>query len=734
MKSSRIFAVLALTVASTAVWAQEGTVRVGGTARSGNDNSSKLEQFTVVPDGEAFFGLDLSFDAGHGNYFTIVGNHLFVGDERARAQFGKRAGWRVGLYYDRNQNWISSTAVTAFSYAGSGRYLVDDTLQSTIETAGNAAAWELAADPFDLRYKRKKAGADFHVPFLDDAFALSGYYETTARDGWQPYAFALFRTRNSAAAAPDQRIFEFPAHLDDRTKDARVALEYARGPLFLSASGMVSRFENSVDKLTLDNPTRLTAVADGPTIVQGAWWPDNRAAYVDLQGAYRLGKEHRISAQFSKGRMRQDEDLLPYSPNDPLVFADVVVPGFSVWSPYTAVDAKIDTTAYALKFVGSPGKWGYEVAYRVYDLDNKTPLYTFTAVPRMDTHIETLESYSNVAADWRKESLRASGRYDVTDWLRLGLGVTQTDWERPTRRIKENGVTALRGSADIKFSHWLHGRLTYVDESQDIDSEIETPDPAEGEDPRNRQFDIAERDSKRWEAHLGFSPFEHFEFAVFGASGDNKFPSSQVGLRKEKYENVGFDVGYEFAEGVSLFANWVEEKFKWDHTSSFGTNFTPAGDADLWSSRTRDSIKTWQFGVNVEPSGRVAFGVDYTKTNGTSDQACIFVPGGALQADCRFPTTSSGVQYPGWPTVTSDLSWLRAHGKVDLSDRLALGVEVAKYQYDGEDWALDFVDVYMNGAVENPTNSVGLRNSVFLDLKLPDFDADVYTVYLDAKF
>ncbi len=714
---------------ASAVVAQEGTVRAGYTTRSGEDASSLLQKYEVIPDGDVSLGLDVTIGLSDGRYVSLFGDKIFDGDEYGRIEYGRAGGFVVGAFFDRHQNWISNTGATAFVHQGSGVYTVDDDLQLANQTAGNTLAWRDAATPVDLRYERKAMGFDFAVPFLD-AYTVSGSYKDEQRDGTKPVTFALFRGTTAGTGRPDQRIFEIPGAVDDGTKDMRLGVEYARGPLFLSANAFVSEYENNVGSYVFDNPSRIAPIAQGPTVIQGSVMPDNEAFNVDFQAAYRLGRQHRLSATFGTGRMESSDPMLDYSLNDPVVFTTPTFPDPQLAAPYTAFAGQIDTTHYMLKAAGDVSRFGYEVSYRGYEVENKAGHYEFVDAARMDTLIEE-GPWHNEPADFSYDKLRAGVDFDAFEWLRLGVEYDVVNWERPERRVTENTVTALRGIVEARYKSFLTARISYTDASQEEDA---LGEPADGEDALARQFDVSERDTKAYDAHVMVMPSDRLSFGASLTSSESEYPTAAqgYGVTASSYDTWGLDLSFAMTDNVSLFGVYVNEAFDWDQQSRYARG-TPNPALDSWRTETRDETDTYQVGFNARVTKKLDFQLDYTLSDGVSQVACFAAPGGNAAGDCAFPTTPTPVVQPNYPDVTSKLSWFKARGSYAFTPHFGLGLEFWKYEYEGEDWATDVMDVYM-GDVLNPANQLGLNNTVFLGAQVPDYDADIYRVYVDYTF
>lgn len=234
--------------------------------------------------------------------------------------------------------------------------------------------------------------------------------------------------------------------------------------------------------------------------------------------------------------------------------------------------------------------------------------------------------------------------------------------------------------------------------------------------------------------HLMVVPVESLDFGFSFARGKNDFPDSVFGVTADGFRNYGLDATYSLGEKVTLFGNYLKEKFEWDQASAYSTGTPPA--ADFWRTETRDETRTWQIGFHAAPTTRLDLTVDYTQSNGASRQTCIFVEGGSASGNCTFPTSSTNPSFPvtiysGWPDVSTRFYWFKAAGRLDVGKGFLLGFEYWKYKFEEEDWALDPMRVFMG---DFAPVTAGVRFSTFLGARIPDYDADIYRAYLSYTF
>ena len=162
-----------------------------------------------------------------------------------------------------------------------------------------------------------------------------------------------------------------PAPVDQTTDIVEAMFAYGTSRLQFGFGIYASFFNNHDDTLTFQNPySHLTSWDDSVAFPgsQGrtALEPDNSYIQFKAYGGMNFNSTTRLSAAFSYGKMKQDDDLLPYSINPDLVVHTPV--------PLTSLDAKINTTMFNMRLTSQLARrLGLAVNYHYDDRDNKTP-------------------------------------------------------------------------------------------------------------------------------------------------------------------------------------------------------------------------------------------------------------------------------------------------------------------------------------------------------------------------
>jgi hypothetical protein len=320
--------------------ATSGSVTIGAQGGSGIDESSKLQQYQIVPKGVFMPGGTLSWQNGTGYFLKLKTNNLGLDDQFAALSFGRKDGFQLNLSWDQNPNWLSNTARTPYTQTISGDtafYHVPDGMRLALQNVyapwvastasnptgiGSAPAnptrpgffavdpWVSLSQPINLRYVRKTGTAALSFP-LGETLSFNVSYSREQRDGNKNTTF--YGGPNYEVATP----------IAFRTHSVRAEAEFADGRWFANAALNFSKFLNDVRYAEIDNPERLEMAnpTNGSNVINDAasfrlWLPpDNQAYSVDLSGGVKLPRRHKVTVSLSTGNMSMDTDLLPISTN-----------------------------------------------------------------------------------------------------------------------------------------------------------------------------------------------------------------------------------------------------------------------------------------------------------------------------------------------------------------------------------------------------------------------------------
>lgn len=785
-----IVAVLALVIAGQPepARAEEGSTTsasttVYGQTTSDPQESSKFQEYRDLPNGFFVGNLDFNWrDAGW--FFDLSGIDLLQNDQRLTTAFGQRGKLRVRLGYDENPKWFSNTAETLYDRED-GLFVLPLPLRLGHEgfmaspqfpTLGDMVAANLdAAQDFpDLRYRRDTTTADVRwTP--DDHWTLGAGYSHEERAGRHPLTLGTYFSAGD--------ITEIPATTDYLTQNASLSVEYAR-PLFnLGAQVGMSQFSNDVearlapdrvipDVLVLDNPLRAADALAGLNAAAAQFLiarpPDNESLWLHLNGGVKVGSWARLSGQLSMGQNKQDQHLPPFSlhsdpslrttmipdPGDPLSSITVPVevrrgdlygPAVSGYDGGGRFDGDVDLFSHDLRFTGRPIRWfDFKLFSHSYEYDNKTGEYFVTDYVRADTGLEGI-SRAALPFAWKKDNLGVDLRFKPLRRLGLTAGYEEESWEREFRNTQDSTEDIYRLGLDWNVAAWGSIRASYQNGDRtfdDYDEETFFGEESfpEGEPVANaivleqRLFDLANREQDRYDLMAQFTPHERFGFGITLVSIENHYDDTSevevggvpetrdtLGRLEDKTRGWGLDFTIDAGPRVTVNADYGQETFEYELASRYRPVTAGAAVDDPlnnWFSSIEDTTDSYGLGVNarivpdrwtLDLRGLVADSTGKTRATG--------VAGGSPTGD---PVD--------FPDVTYDLTSLNLEVRRAVRKNMAVGIGYVWEKYEVEDFARDVMQPWM-GAVDP-----GASESVFLGMRIPDYDVNLFRVLFHYTF
>ncbi len=754
--------------------ATSGSVSIGAQGGSGLDDSSKLQQYEVVPEGVFLAGAKLSWKGASDYFLDLKGTHLGLDDQAASLLFGKKGSFKLKVSWDQNPNWMSNTARTPYTETSPGVFRVPDGMRQALQNVfvpwipgtssnpvgtGSAPAnptvpgffavdpWVSNSQPIDLRYVRKTGKAGLSFPIGKD-LTLNLTYSRETREGNKNTTFY---------GGPD---YEVATPIDFKTDDFRAEADYAKGRLFLNGSVNFSKFGNDVPYAVIDNPERLemTSPITGRNIINDAatfrlWLPpDNKAYTVDFAGGFTLPKKHKVTANVSTGQMKMETDLLNLSSN-PNLATSATTPNaaFSIVPPYGSVSIDYSTFLGALKLTGDPSsKFGYSLSFRKFQLKDENEDYSFGSTVRGDVGASVpAEPYVREHHGYDRQSLRAEVHALPASGLRLGVGFAEEKSDYDVREFADVTDKVLTASVDYnrrKLS--FHGGFTNLKREPGSENEHAIQPTWQGA----TQTDITERHRNMFNVLLTVMPKDTFSITFSGMRQTNEFAESTTGLLDQNFSQFGVDVSYVPSDKLSLTAGYVYEKYFFDMAAAYfprvgscptcgpvPPNFDPKTDPNYWSNATTDKIDTFRaaLAVTLKPEKwHASLDLDYAKPR--SDSAYTFIAGGAGEANGVWPATAvvgfptSQVSVPtsfsGFPQVSKNFLIAKVRLSYRIEKNLSASVMYWKQKFDNVDWQTENTLPYMG------RTDPGSTRWFFLGARVPSYDANIFRASLTYKF
>ena len=254
------------------------------------------------------------------------------------------------------------------------------------------ASLDALAQPFDLRLMRRVAA--FKATYAaTQALDLDISIRSTTKSGNQPWA-GTFGFSDAV---------DLPVPVQTRTTDLGLAAEWAgsRGSARLGYDG--SFFRNDLSTIVWDNPLRATdSQTLGPSQGRMSLWPDSSLNAVSASGLLNLPARSRATAYVSVGSWWQNDPLIPFTVNSAL-------PTIVLDRPTADAQARVTSMNYS--FTSRPANdVSFTARYRLYDFDNRTPIFHVANTVAYDT---TVEAFTDGGTSPTASSARRSTRMVV---------------------------------------------------------------------------------------------------------------------------------------------------------------------------------------------------------------------------------------------------------------------------------------------------------------------------------
>ena len=576
---------------------QTGTLDVGGRLTDVDGDGARFQRYRDLRDGAFLENFEYGRERDSWRFETKF-SHVGYRDQRYEAGFNRFGKVKAWFQWDQIPLFYSLDTRTPYSEAAPGVLRIDDAAQQ----AGALTAVAPLANQFDVRQRRDVARFGL-LATPSTNLDLSVNVSTAQRTGAMPWS-ATFGFSNAV---------EVPAPLDHRTTDLNAAAEWGndRGSLRVQYDG--SWFSNDVQTLIWDNPLRLI---DSPTAgsSQGrmALWPNSTLHGVSATGTARLPGRSRATAYVSIGSWNQDQELLPFTINSALP---------AIPLERDRADASALVTALNFTFTSRPTtrSW-FNVRYRRYDFDNRTPEFLVTDSVAYDQTLQPLLLEGTTAFGYVRHWLDADASYDVTGFMALRVGYGLEDVERTFRLAEHTTEHTVRASIDSTGNNYVsirgvyeHGTRTGRGFDEEALDEI-------GEQISLRQFDISDRNRDRVSAIVQVTPLASVGINGQVGVGRDERPDAYFGLREAqtRFYSVGMDITA--SNLVSGGLTWGFDKYSTlqrSRQANPGPQFEdPTRD---WSTDAADRVHYFNADmtfIKAVPRTDVQLGYDFNRSRG----------------------------------------------------------------------------------------------------------------------
>jgi MtrB/PioB family decaheme-associated outer membrane protein len=575
--------------------------------------------------------------------FRASADHVAFRDQRYTVSYNRFGKLKAFFRWDQVPQVYSSRAATVFDASRPG----------VLRASATAA-------PLDLRTRRDllDLAATYAIrPRLDLTLA----FKSTGRSGAQPWA-GTFGFGNAV---------ELAAPLDTRTTELGSALEWSGIRGLARAAYDASFFRNDIETLIWDNPLRVASpTAGGPLEGRMTMWPDSDMNAASVMGALNLPRRSSAAAYVSVGRWSQNAALLPFTVNPALTPVPLDRP---------TADARAVVTAMAYSFTSKPAqRWWLSARYRLYDFDNRTPVFRVAQTVAYDTSPAAFPHGGTSPYAFTRRTVDLDASFTPAPFTALRAAYTREHVDQTFRTFDTTVEQTVRLSADATRAGWLTLRGVYEHARRTGSGLDEQALDDIGEQTSLRQFDISDRTSDRVSGVVQAVPFPQLSLTGSVSAGEEDRAGTVFGLRSSgsRSYSAGFD--YVPREEVSMSVTYTVERFnalQASRQANPGPQFAdPSRD---WTTDSADRARTLTAAIDVidlwpRTDVRVGYDVSYARS--------IYVYG--LPANTSLPPI---VQLP---PVVNRLQRATADVRYQLGSRMAAGLAYGFDRYRVEDFAL----------------------------------------------
>lgn len=279
--------------------------------------------------------------------------------------------------------------------------------------------------PVELERRRRNTQLGL-AAMLGEGWQLDTRYREQRRGGLRSFAGVAGSTGGNS------RAIELAAPLEQRTRDADMAVIKAGPRSSLRIGLLLSHFDNTLDAVQWQNPFAgvggWQAAASYPALMAAQPAPDNRYTQLSLSHARQLQPALHLNADLAWGRLRQDQAFLPYT-NIPALAAGAVP------LPRASLDGRIDTRLLNLRLAHRPASpWRWDARLRLDERDNRSPVDEYLYLPG-DSQQQNAASNSgtrrfNLTPGWREARLELGAGYHPSRRFGLDLQARRIDLDR----------------------------------------------------------------------------------------------------------------------------------------------------------------------------------------------------------------------------------------------------------------------------------------------------------------
>lgn len=663
-------------------------------------------------------------DQGRTRFLETGGANLTRMDANYYLNAGLYNYLQFNFEFDRTPHVIAHNAQTIYSETSPGVFRI--TSGGALATALNAVsstptAAQRSAVVTAVNNLLNGTGLGFQTDAAKFGLAwlplpeleLSLGYSYTNREGRVPWGTVI--------GSPGSNAVELAAPRDERFHEVKAGAEYVRDWYQLRLNYTFSQFENDVNKIEWDNPcgSGSGGCRNAAGIGRYSTMPDNYAHTVSGGAGINLPWwRTRLTGGLSYSLQRQDETFLPYT--------SLAGAGNTTDAGASSPDAKLNVLHANLNLTTRPLKnVTATTRYRYYELDNETPVHTFTSILSGGgdaTPATTSKTTEPIA--FRKQNAGQEVAWRLLPQVTLKAAYEWEHWNRHDREADSSNEQTVRGVVDVRPRPWLLGRFSYSHGVRTIHAGGYEPLGGNATAlPQFRKFDEADRTRDKGDIFVQVTPVETVTLSgSFFVQNDHYFNTS-YGLQEAKAFGWSGDVSWAPREWVSLYAGYAHDEYQSREQSCNISSAPPAvcNVLDTFFVRPRDLLDSVRAGVNltVIPK-RLDLSLGYSFNFGRSKFAVAGEPGGAAA---------------GEPKAVDDVENLfhvvNVVARLFLTPNWTLKLGYQYERYEEKDFTTNGVSPALAAL---PVLSAADARSIILGAQHPPYEAHIVAFSLGYKF
>ena len=554
------------------------------------------------------------------------------------------------------------------------------------------SVYEALAQPFEMRQRRDTTGFNLSYELNADV-SLTGAFKSTHKSGYQPFGMSFAFTNAN----------ELPLHLDNRTNDVSVGLEWVRPQGMFRAAYDYSAFSNKYNSIVWDNPLQVVdydngllptagpydpsgySNGNGPAMGRISAFPDSSMSVVSFMGLYKIARRTSLNGTVQVVNQSQNDDLIPYTTNS-------VINQPAVWAAFpelaslqrTTAEAKVRSVNALMNFsTRMANNVGFTAKYRHNTHANLTRPYDAVEYVRFDAVPEETGSETE-GHDIVRDTFDTAVSYKVMPFSTVRLGYGYDNFNRTGRAHNDMRDQALRLTWDATGFQYLSVRAGYERVWRKGFGFSEMALEEGGAQPGLRFYDEANLNRDRVNIVATLMPMDTVDVTASLVYGKDAYggPGAEFGLLDNK--NTSFTIGVNFTPMATLDcgASYGRDKYTAFQKSR---NANPPPDPSFndpsrdWTLDNDETVNNFDLYLNLN---RTLKNTDLSVNYTFSDSDNGFTFGGP-----RISALAAVGQFQALPNVTNAWHQLRADLKYYVTTKVGVGVGWWYEKFDVADFA-----------------------------------------------